>query len=542
MAKVTRVLPIFPAARGLDKTSIVGTSHPASMVNCDNLIFSINGSRKKFWGLNTYYRSGFTPTISNDMRGIYDYWRNSSGVQVHKVVAFAGGKLWADAADGRFVDVTGTSSLVVDDAISFDVFAGYLIACFEGTVPFSWNMTGNFGTLNAACVAATGQALPGGGAAAIFKFCRIHRRRLWLAGNPLYPNVIYYSAPDNPLDWQLASGAGSISIDAGDSDPIGINGIFPSFYDDLYVPKRRSLYRVKEVYAADLGSSIFQLQPVVKGIGCIAHNSAVATPNDIIWASERGIHSLAATDRYGDVDATFLSFPIHEYYQEGVNFLRSENMWGVYDPEANSYWLAYTQRGANTNNALIAYNISMKELYTREDFDCAAMCSYVDSRFKSRTLVGTESLNIGVYDPEIVDDFGEGKSMSFSTPVIYPLGSPHITCGFKVLWLFLKPQETGTINVTYQIDGKTTQTVSVDQTGVGSSLIGTAVIGTAIIGGTGDIKKVAVPLVGEGSGIQFVFSNIPDSEDTNEDCEIYGYVLEYEYYEDSALPSVTTQS
>jgi hypothetical protein len=292
MAKKTFKTRIWPASGGLDQSSIPGTAKNSRLDECDNIIFTVNGSRKKRWGIDGYYDSGLSPVVTSNFRGGIDFWRNISSVQTQKVVSFVGGKLFADANNGIFADVTGSTSLVKDDQVSFEIYVGLLVAFFESSVPQRWNMT------DATFVDLGGSPPPA-------SFGRVHGGRMWAAGNKAAPHRLYYSAPDDPEDWTLGGGGGSIDIDLGDSDPIGITAIFPSFHGDLYVAKRRSLYRVRTLRSSDLSSSAFSVETVVKGIGCIAHNSAVATPTDVIWTSERGIHSLIATDKYGDVSSTF---------------------------------------------------------------------------------------------------------------------------------------------------------------------------------------------------------------------------------------------
>ena len=528
MAKKTFKLPIWPASGGLDQSSIPGAANPNTLEDCDNILFTVNGSRKKKWGLNTFYRSGFTPTISSDMRGMTDFWRNVGSVQTQRQIVFAGGLLWADSDNGRFTDVTGTTSLVSSDQVTFDAFDGFLIAAFENAVPQYYNMTGDFADL-------TGTPPDG-------SLVRVHAGRAWLSGVNTSPHTIYYSVADNPEDWTLGGGGGSIAISQGDNDPVGITAIFPSFHDDLYVAKRRSLYRIRTFTSADLASTSFAVQPVVNGIGCLSHNTVAATPNDVIWCSERGIHSLRATDQYGDVEAAFLSYPIHELYNNEVSFERAKNMWAVYAPELNSYLLAYTKRGKRVNTEILGFNIVLNQWFRWQDYDCAAISRYVDGRNKSRVLVGTETLDVGLLDNDITLDFEQSVPSYFTTPIIYPLGRPDITVNFKNLWLFLKPQTTGEVSISYKIDDKKIITTTADQTGSGAGVIGTAIIGQDIIGGSGDIKKIRVPLQGEGSGIRFTFSNIPADSDLDEDCDIYGYVLEGEYAEDSAITTVTSSS
>ena len=525
MPKKTFRLPIWPASGGLDQSSIPGTAKPEKLEDCDNVLFTVNGSRKKKWGLNTYYRSGYTPTVSQGFRGLTDFWRNVSNVQTHKVVSFVGNKVWADAADGRFTDITGAASLVAGDQVIFDVFEGLQLLFFENAVPYKWNMVGNIAVL--------------GGVPASCSLGRVHKRRVWLAGNKAAPHRLYYSAVDAPEDYTLGSGGGSLDLDSGDSDPVGIVAIFPSFFDDLYVAKRRSLYRIREIYDYDQTTgefvTTFKVEPVIKGIGCISHNSVIATPNDLIWCSERGIHSLRATDQYGDVDAAFLSFPIHEFYNSNVNFSKAKNMWAVYAPELNSYLLAFTRRGQSHNVDLLGYNLVLGEWFRWQNYDAAALCQFVDSRGKTRILVGQEDLNIGILDQDLVTDLGTSYSMYCTTPIIYPMGRPDVEVDYKNLWLFFKPQDSGNIYVSYQIDDKDSITETVDQRDDTGDIIGTAIIGQGIIGGAGTIKTVRVPLQGAGRGIRFTFSQIPTSTTTGEDCDIYGYIIEGAYAEDSAL-------
>jgi len=523
--KTTFKMPVWPASGGMDQSSIPGTSDPGRLYDCDNVIFTVNGSRKKKWGLNNYYRSGFTPTISQNFRGMTDYWRNVSGVQTQKIVVFAGGKLWADSGDGRFSDISGTTTLVADDQVSFEAFGGYLMAFFESSVPQYWIMSGNFADL---------AGTPPAGS-----MVRVHRRRAWAAGVKTAPHRLYYSAVDDPTDWTVLGGGGSIDIDLGDNDPVGITAIFPSFFNDLYVAKRRSLYRVREITSDDLASTSFVLEPVVQGIGCLSHNAVAATPNDIIWPSERGIHSLSKTDKFGDVDAAFLSYPIHELYNEDVSFKKAKNMRAIYSPELNSYLFAYTRRGQSTNSDLLGYNIVINEWFRWQDYDCAGLTQYVDRNKKSRVLVGQEALNIGVLDSDITTDFGNSVEMYATTPLIYPTTKPDVTSDFKNIWVFFKPQDEGEFKMTYQIDNNESKTETVDMTSGGASLIGTAIIGKDVIGGSGRIKKEVIPLLGSGESIQITFSQTPSTSTADEDCDIFGFIIEGEYAEDAATSTVT---
>lgn len=553
MAKTTVKYPVWPAKKGLDQSSIPGTADPASMEDCDSVIFTINGSRKMKWGIKPYCVNGITPDTTTNLRATVDFWRTVGATPSQKIVVYANGKLYADQSTGYFSDVTGANVLNWQDRMVSDIFTGLLISCFESTVPLAYTQTGPFTTLvQKAWDLFT--ALPGTypqfnpGAPTFyniprFSICRIWRRRLW-GISPLFPHRLYYSAVDAPWDFVLADGAGSIDIDYADSDPVGLTAIFPSLLKTMVVAKRRSLYTVAEVVSSEsdgaggiIYGTTYQIDPYSKGVGCIEHNSVAAASNDIIWASERGIHSLAQTDKAGDLEVGFLSYPIHKLYQNETSFLRSKNMWGVYSPEENAYKLAYTERGKTYNDQILNYNIALGEWTRYKKYECRSLCPYVDSNKKSKVMIG-RNMNLGIIEETVLTEFGIlSPGMSLSTPIICVGQRPDIQLNFTKLWLYVKPQVSGTLNIVYQVDGKPAISTTADLSGGGGSIIGAFPVGGGLIGGTGKIKKLAVSLMGEGSMIQFYFSFVPTT--VTEDCEIFGFTIEAEYAEDSDIPTTS---
>lgn len=525
MPKKTVKVRVFPAAGGLNTSAIPGTAPPSDLVFSDNIIFTINGSKKKRWGLDDYYDNGFDEDASGNFKGMIDFWRNNSGVQTRRFVTYVDGELYADNGDGVFTNVTGTTALTASDQVTFDVFVGLLIAGFESVGPQKWTQTGDFQDL--------------GGSPPPCSLWRVHNGRLWGSGNKGAPHRLYYSAADDPEDWTLAGGAGSIDIEGGDSDPEGITAIFPSFYDDLYVAKRKSIHKIKKYVSSDLSVVSFFVEPVIKGLGCVSHNSVVATQNDLIWASESGIHSFQTTQNYGNVQSTFLSYPIHNIYNDEVNFSKTKNMWGIYVPELNSYLLAYTKRGRTYNTEILGYNLILQKWFQWQNFDCSALAQFIDSRGKTQLLIGTNTNNIGRLDQTLVTDFGTSYSCTFTTPIIYPAGTPDVSFNFKNIFLYFKPVSGVNLSMSYKIDNRSTISKTIDMSGSVGDIIGEGVIGTGIIGGGGIIKKVVLPLLGEGSGIQLTFNQTPISTSIGQDCDFYGFVIEAEYVDDSSIPSTT---
>lgn len=535
--KKTQTLNIFPASGGLNTIDNVVSIKFDELSEASNVVFRLNGNRRKRSGIVDYVSRVTLPmgemvmgidVMGDDigadsyMRGLFDYWRVVNGVKTQKIVAVVGGKVYSDNNEqsGVFGDITGSVVINPSDRVTFDVFAGALVMAFENTQPHYWTMDGNIQPL--------------GGGAPVGSIYRTYLNSGWIAGVSGSPDVVYKSVDNNPLDWVNFS-ADSVEINTGDHDPEGITALFPPLFGDLYVAKRTSIYRIHPTDTDPFtGLILFQVTPVISGIGCINHNTAISVNNDVIFASDRGIHSLKVTQNYGDVDTTFLSKPIHRSYMDNVDFSKARNMWAAYSPSDNAYILCYTKRGKKFNQDAFVYDITGGRWSEWNDIDCAAIANFIDSNSRSRLMFGNDDGSIGFMSDDTRMDFDSGVPLSFKTGVIYPFSDINRVVTFKSLTMHFVPKGNYDFVVTYRIDNGIEQVLNFNQDYVsGDSLDDDFVLDESLLDGDGSFTKIKKEIYGTGSGFSMTVTQTPGIED--QDVEIIGYSIEVEDAEDTNL-------
>ena len=79
------------------------------------------------------------------------------------------------------------------------------------------------------------------------------------------------------------------------------------------------------------------------------------TDKDIIFASERGIHSLYTTDKTVGIDSTFLSKDIQKTYRDELAPSLTNQTYLRWMPEWNSIVIALTKTGKTSNNWIFGF-------------------------------------------------------------------------------------------------------------------------------------------------------------------------------------------
>jgi hypothetical protein len=127
---------------------------------------------------------------------------------------------------------------------------------------------------------------------------------LFLGGDPAFKSVVCYSAPNDPLNFTAASGAGQI--------PVGFNVVqIKPFRDNLFVFGGNSIKRI----SADVTAG-FLIQNVTSNVGCIARDSVVEVAGDLVFLAPDGFRPVAGTSRIGDVELETISQPIKGRLQD----------------------------------------------------------------------------------------------------------------------------------------------------------------------------------------------------------------------------------
>lgn len=343
MPTLAQPFVVHPARGGLDTTKISTLLGPEDLTVADNIEYDTSGTRRKRLGTSRYNATQITETGTPiTFTDLADYWRfnTTDGTWTQRLVATGGTQTWKDDLDGVWDSLTTSWG---SDTANSNIILAQNLAVFANDVtgaPRKWDQT-------------TEAAL--GGTPPTFAFGTYHLRRLFVAGMIANPSQVTYSAAGNIETW---SGADSGNLIFDDDDGDRVMAVSQPFRTRLYIfkgPHRGSIHHVTGTTASD-----FARAKLFDGLACVSTKSVVTTPNDIFWASRFGIHSLRATDKFGDVEEAFISRPIQANWRAlSQTDARLGAIVGFYHPFRNIVGWCVPASGASTNTRMFVYNVAL---------------------------------------------------------------------------------------------------------------------------------------------------------------------------------------
>ncbi len=176
---------------------------------------------------------------------------------------------------------------------------------------------------------------------------QVHAKRLWSAGNPTKPSRLSFSELNNETFWAEILGGGYIDVEPDDGQRI--MGIAPSYHGDLIIYKTKGIYRIQGT-----GPSSFVLNQIHAGdVGCASHLTIKNVGNDQLFMSEVGVHSLLTTQKYGDIERTYMSWGVRDFWDQKVNKEALFRARAVNNRKFDRYELMVpTYAGTNDGNVL----------------------------------------------------------------------------------------------------------------------------------------------------------------------------------------------
>jgi hypothetical protein len=486
-----------------------------------NVIHEVSGAVHKAGGgtrLNSSALSGGPSVL-----GQFDYWKagtSGSFTQVY-VVTTSDGKVYCEenpsGAAGTFTDRTGAATIganaIPDFAQAKDVLTMFWS---DGSTPLQYNNTGAVSTLTNA---------PAGRCACW------HKGRLWTIGTNAFPSRLYYSAYGTITTW-TGEDTGAIDIDSEDGDRgIGLE----SHKGSLIVfkgPNKGSIHVVSG--SAPEGEDGFTRELLVKDIPLQTPNSIVPIGDDFWFMSDRAIHSMSATARFGNFEEEFLTKYLAGEFRDNINRTRLASVWGVNYPSKGVIFYAMSAAGASTNTRILGISYIRPEdglkpfiwtMATAQSLgirinpstklrelivgDNAGFLLRMDQ--SSRIMPSTTAYTGRVTTPSIV--MGDADSV----------GQPRVDQVVTLDRAWLRSQAVGNYNVTLSVtrDTESPETYTFNQ-GASGFVLDVGVLDVAALGGT-SLMVSAVDLVGECRSATFDLSQSGASEDMN----LYELGIEY---------------
>lgn len=534
MARQLKIFPLYPWNGGLNTSVDQIIADPQSLQQADNIIFTNSGSRRKRGGQARFNTTALTAVgggIANIVH-LADYWANvtntkrpaivavtanataTSAARVYRSINWVAGSLANFNTINLRVDAGGVTSTVITE----DLIMGFKN---NGTTSLRvwFNQTS---TANLQVFTATTGTLP-----ARAWIVREHLRRLFLAGDPNNPDLLYASAVGNPQNWGASATQLNIGSE-GDGDPSGITAIFPSVGGDssLYVAKRRSLYRVSNTN--DTNPANWKVDIISRSIGCINPNAVVAIDqNEVIFCSDRGVHTLTQVLTTTAVkEGEFLSAPIQYDWNNIIDKAARDRINLTWYQPANSLLMAVKLAADSTMKVIYAYNIEVQQWYRWTSTDCNDLLVRYNGTTGADELYSCTTTGfINKLDQETRSDFGSAIQMTIRTQAIYPDGVPTTEKAFTNLGFVYRSRDSSTFTARYAVDGVAVDTNSYEQLFLGGFILGSSTLGVGILGQLPfGIKPNFQHCKGVGHSIDVTVQHNTNSAD----CEIFGMFIEYE--------------
>ena len=492
----------------------------AEMTMAENISVAQTLARKKRPGQQAFHLGSFASTASyptiganNPIRGIIQYWRYASATSELNDDLFLhqDTKVWSiENRVSPAIDRTGGLTLSASGVPSYQVFQGILYFLNSESAD-GFNKWNGVATTPGDAEVATP---PPDGAG---KYLGTYNGQLVMAGNPDFPFRVYLSNNFDGEDWSNGN-ATSFDLDY-DGDPAGVTAIFPQLEGRLYIATRRNIYEL-----TGLDISTFAVRKVTSGIGCVGHRTVVATPNDILFASDRGVHSLKKIIVSDQTEINFISRPIQKLWTELLASNLLYQAQAAFEETANLYVLSVPSSGQLTNDTILVYNVNFNLWTLWTDVDARSLERLLLND-KQYVLAGREDGQISFLDSTLNTDFGEGFSARFKTGKLFPGGDITSEKMFKSLTILCSATQKSTVDVSWEIDGQDVTKSGGKALDVGESaaLLGsTLILGQSTLG-IGRFIPLRFSIEDIGFNIQLQISVSGDS-----DIEFYGYILEVE--------------
>ncbi len=462
----------------------------------------------------------WTPNAASagSVRSGYEFWFNSAGTFYVRLLVGCNGRVsWNNA--GTWIDVTPFDTYLSSETIFYFVQLAnkVLILNDQNSAPWYWDGL----TAKASILSGTGVLN--------WSAATQYAGRILAFGDPNYPDYVSVSANGDLTAWGEAD-AGILIFTPGDGDRI--IGISPELYDRVIVFKGPNKGSIQQLLGSTFGTGTgtdFYRQPMIRGIRCLGQRCIIPYGNSVIFMSDRGLHELAMTANFGQVEHNFLSFPIQPW-MPSINWILAKRFSLAFAPKASTI-LASVATGSDIDTTL-CYNV-IKQQWSR--WPQTTYYSLIESH---NVALGGMDVLAGQALGKVVTLFQEARNDDGSAytwqiqsgRLLLPqnLKAAGEQAHYLEVLLFLQQSTGATLNISYQVDNLTPESFSlVVPAGIDSGILGsTFILGKTTLGGPGPgkglvtLRKVLVNAP-QGQTIQFTISN----SGLNEDVALYGLGL-----------------
>ena len=278
------------------------------------------------------------------------------------------------------------------------------------------------------------------------RFIAEHQQRLFGWGDVQNPRRLYYSGDRLPDTWFSPAQDNTEDefetlLDAGYMEIQSSGKEIRSFIGDYYgigvIGGEKGFWKV-----SGHGVFSYRLDGIKVGTGSVGAKSMVQVSNDIWSIAPQGIASLAATDQFGDLQASFPSVPIQNLWSTDVSSADFINLTFIinarltYNVRQSGVYVGVPLIEDQVAKKIFFFNTNTKKFYGPWPVDCQVLETVeVASPVTEVTMVGGDSGQVGYFNPFTRWDFGTGGyTMEIETAAINGRSIDPKLIGMNIEW------------------------------------------------------------------------------------------------------------
>ena len=275
------------------------------------------------------------------------------------------------------------------------------------------------------------------------KFTTDFRNHQFFAGMSVHPNFLVFSAPNDDLDFVVASGGGTINVG------FTITGI-AKFRDSLYIFGSDKIKRLTGNNRSD-----FVLSEVTNNIGCIASDSIIEIGGDILFLASDGIRPIQGTARIGDIELETVSKPIQQILQALPSSHDLTNMCSVVIRNKTQFRYFFPSSSSAADSEGIIGGLRFADRRVGWEFgELLGIRAFVAASglIDNQEVVVHGDSDGKVHKQENGNDFNGSEVISvYATPFLY-FDSTEKRKVFQKLSIFTRPEGSSTMNLGVRYD------------------------------------------------------------------------------------------
>jgi hypothetical protein len=379
------------------------------------------------------------------------------------------------------------------------------------------------------------------------RFGTEHRTRIFAAGDKRHPLRLYFTASRQPNVWFApetdADGQEEVDevLDAGYITMPGKRGdeivaVYGEFYGSCIVATNRGVWRITGSSPAS-----FQVENITQDTGAASQSGLERVGNDLWMVGRQGITTIQTVQQFGDMKAAMPSAPIADLWKVGVSNsdlkvsqlqLHKSSM--AWNPTLSLLYFAFAATGASDVSSIYIYNPTTQGWLGPWTSDTTFVSTVEIGNPVIQTVMhGTDVGKVGITRTRRKTDFGSNYTMTIESPYLSGRSLDptlqHQMKTWKTLRLFIQPRGNWDLNVRWQTDDGTYQSIVESQNTFNLQVLGTdfrlAVDPDGRLHSGQMVGCIEVPLDCRGRYFKFDISTADDVD--GEDFILQGYEVEF---------------